>query len=127
MSTIITSTALRGLVAAAIFGSLTLGFAPLSNASDNTEAREVTVQYGDLNVSTSHGAAMLYGRIRTAAEAVCSPLSHGDLSSKMHRDACVSQSIAVAVSKVNQGALFAVYDAKNAQPSRMIVAAERPR
>jgi UrcA family protein len=127
MSTIITSTALRGLVAAAIFGSLTLGFASLSNASDNTEAREVTVKYADLDVSTSHGAATLYGRIRTAAEAVCSPLSHGDLSSKKHRDSCVSQSIAVAVSKVNQGALFAVYDAKNAQPSRMIVAAERPR
>jgi hypothetical protein len=70
---------------------------------------------------------MLYGRIRTAAESVCSPLSHGDLSSKMHRDACLSQSIAAAVSKVNQGALFAVYNAKNAQPLPMIIAAEQPR
>jgi UrcA family protein len=127
MSTTITSTALRGLVAAAIFGSLTLGFAPLSNASDNTEAREVTVQYGDLNVSTSHGAAMLYGRIHAAAEAVCLSPSYGDLSSKMRRNACVSQSTAAAVSKVNERALFAVYNAKNAQPLPMIVAAEQAR
>jgi UrcA family protein len=127
MNTTITSTPLRGLVATAIFGALGLGFASLCNASDTTEAREVTVQYADLNVSSSHGAATLYGRIRTAAEAVCSPLSHGDLSSKMHREACVSQSIAAAVSKVNQGALFAVYNAKSAQPLPRIVAAEQPR
>lgn len=127
MNTTITSAPLPSLVAAAIFGALALSFGALSNASDSPEAREVTVQYGDLNVSTSHGAATLYGRIRTAAEGVCSPLSHGDLSSKMHRDACVTQSIAAAVSKVNQGALFAVYNAKNAQPLPMIVAAEQPR
>ena len=51
----------------------------------------------------------------------------GDLSSKMHRDACVNQSIATAVSKVNQEALFAVYNAKNARPLPMIVAAEQTR
>src|ERR1700722_10109216 len=100
---------LSSLVATAIFGALALCFGAPSNASDSPDARQVTVQYADLNVSTSHGAAVLYGRIRIAAEAVCSPLSHGDLSSKMHRDACVSQSIAAAVSKLDQGALFAVY------------------
>jgi len=127
MNTTIASMRLRGLVATAMFGALVLGVASLSNASDSIEAREITVQYADLNVSTTHGAAMLHGRIRTAAEAVCSPLSHGDLSSKMHRNDCASQSIAAAVSKVNQGALFAVYNAKNAQPLPMMVAAGPPR
>jgi UrcA family protein len=127
MNTMITSTPVRGLVAAAIFGALTLSFASLSSASDSTEARGVTVQYGDLNVSTSRGATALYGRIRAAAEGACSPLYHGDLSSKMHRDVCVSQSIAEAVTKVNQGALFAVYNAKNATPLPTIVASEQPR
>jgi UrcA family protein len=120
MNTMITSVA-------AIFGALALSFASLSNASDSTGAREVTVQYSDLNVSTPRGASALYGRIRTAAEGVCSPLSHGDLASKMHRDACVNQSIAAAVSKVNQEAVFAVYNAKNARPLPMIVASEQTR
>jgi UrcA family protein len=122
MNTTIVSTSLRGLVATAIFGALAVSFASLSSASDTTDARAVTVRYGDLNISTSRGAAMLYGRIRTAAEAVCSPLNHGDLSSKMHRNACVSQSIAGAVVRINQPALFAVYNAKNAQPLPTIVA-----
>jgi UrcA family protein len=122
MNTTIVSTSLRSLVATAIFGALAVSFASLSNASDSTDARAVTVQYGDLNISTSRGAATLYGRIRTAAEAVCSPLSQGDLSSRMHRNACVSQSIAGAVGKINQPALFAVYNAKNARPLPMIVA-----
>jgi UrcA family protein len=55
---------------------------------------------------------MLHGRIRTAAEPVCSPLNQGDLSSKMHRSACVSQCIAGAVAKIKQPALFAVYNAR---------------
>jgi UrcA family protein len=127
MNTMNISAPLRGLVASAILGALTLSFASLSNASDGIEAREVTVQYSDLKVSTSRGASVLYGRIRAAAEGVCSPLSHGDLSSRMHREACVNQSIAAAVSKVNQGSLFAVYNAKNARPLPMIVAAEKTR
>src|SRR3984957_14042852 len=122
MNTTIVSTSLRGLVAAAMFGALAMSFASQSNASDSTDARAFRVQYGDLNISTSRGAATLYGRIRTAAEAVCSPVNQGDLSSKMHRNACVSQSIAGAVGKINQPALFAVYNAKNARPLPMIVA-----
>ena len=32
------------------------------------------------------GATMLYRRIRFAADEVCSPLDHGDLSSKAHKN-----------------------------------------
>jgi len=127
MNATTTSTPLRGLIVTAIFSTVALSFASISTASDSTEAREVTVQYADLNVSTSRGAVALYSRIRAAAEGLCSTLNHGDLSSKMHRDACVHQSIADAVTKVNQGALFAVYNAKNAQPLPVIVAADQPR
>jgi UrcA family protein len=127
MNSMITSSPLRSLVTTAIFGVLALSFATLSSASDSSDAPEAAVQYSDLTVSTSGGATALYGRIRAAAEGLCSPLSHGDLSSKMHRDACVSQSIAAAVSKVNQGALFAVYNAKNARPLPVIIAAEQTR
>ena len=107
MNTTNTSTPFRSLIATAILGALALSAASLANASDSTDGRAVTVQYGDLNISTSGGGATLYGRIRAAAEAVCSPLDHGDLSSRMHRKACVNQSIAGAVSKINQGSLVA--------------------
>jgi UrcA family protein len=127
MNAMTTSTSLRGLIVTALFGTVALSFASISTASDSTGAREVTVQYADLNVSISRGAVALYGRIRAAAEGVCSPLYHGDLSSKMHRDTCVQQSIADAVTKVNQGALFAVYNAKNSRPLPVIVASDQPR
>lgn len=123
----IVSTPLRGLVATAILGALAFSVASPSNAFEGAETREITVHYADLNVSTSLGAAALYARIRGAAEALCSPLDHGDLASKMHRIACANQSIAQAVSKVNQGTLFAVYNAKNARALPTIVAAEQAR
>lgn len=111
------------LLASAVAGVLATGFASLASAGGSLQVPEATVNYSDLSVSSSRGATVLYGRIRAAAEGLCSPLYHGDLSSRMHRNACVQQSIADAVGKVNQAALFAVYNAKNERPLPMIVAA----
>lgn len=127
MNTMTTSTPLRGLIASAIFGALASGFVSLSSAADSAQVPEATVKYGDLNVSTSQGAAALYSRIHAAAERVCSNLDRSDPFSRMQRDTCVNQSVADGVRKVNQAALFAVYNTKNARPLPMIVATEQPR
>ena len=63
----ITSTPLRTLVAGVILSALALGFAPVSSAEEGATPPQVIVKYGDLDVSTSKGAAALYGRIHGAA------------------------------------------------------------
>ena len=68
----ITSTSLRTLVAGAIFSAFTFSFATVSRADDGTAPPQVIVKFADLDVSTSQGAAALYGRIYSAAVDVCS-------------------------------------------------------
>src|SRR5271170_4093158 len=111
MNTMTPSPRLRGLIATAIFSALASSFTAVCAAADGTDAPSVIVKYGDLNVSSPQGAAALYGRIRVAAEAVCPHLDHGDLLSKTHMNVCVNKAIAGAVTKVDQPALFAVYNA----------------
>jgi UrcA family protein len=116
MSTIKTSSPLRSLIAAAIFSALAPGFAAVSAAADSTDAPQVVVKYGDLNVSNPQGAAALYARIRKAAESVCPRFERSDLGSMVRIDNCVHKAIADAVTMVNQPALFAQYNARNGSP-----------
>ena len=99
------------LLVSSIF-TLGLGFAGLSTASDT----QVTVNYRDLAVNTPQGATMLYKRIRSAADGVCSPLDHGDLASKAHKRACMDGAIADAVVRVGEPQLLSVYNSKQGAP-----------
>jgi UrcA family protein len=112
------------LIAGAIFTALVSSLSAIASAGDDTNSLQKTVKYADLSVSTAQGAATLYNRIRVAAEEVCSPLNHGDLSSKMHVKACTHKAIADAVSQVDQPALSAVYNARNGGSLPMIAAAK---
>jgi len=99
-------TIIRHVITASIVATLTAGFAPAASAGE--EPRSITVKFGDLNIATAEGAAALYTRIRTAARLVCSqpdPL--------WNTRSCVDKAIADAVTKVNQPALFAVYNSQN--------------
>jgi UrcA family protein len=87
-----------------------LGISTLSFAN-GLDLREVTVKYGDLDVSRPEGAIVLYKRIRAAAKEVCSPDYYG-FSASIQVDSCIDTSIAQAVAKVNQPALSAVLNAK---------------
>jgi UrcA family protein len=102
----------HSLIAASLFCVLSSGLAALPAAADSFEPLKVTVKFGDLDISHPQGAAVLYLRIRAAAQDVCSPLDGSGLSAKMHMDACVKKAVADAVTKVDKPALFAVYSAK---------------
>ena len=113
MNTITQTIKLQRMTTTVLFSALALSFAAMCPAGDTTGANQSTVKYADLNVSSPQGAASLYARIRMAADKVCQPLYHTDLASKMRMDNCIRKAIADAVTKVNQPALFAVYNAKN--------------
>ena len=113
MNTLTTSTGLRGLIAAAIFGALASSFSAVSAANASSESTSLKVKSADLNISSPAGARVLYDRIRAAAESACSYYW-------FERDAdqvrCIQDAIANAVTRVNRPTLSAVYNAKNKTP-----------
>src|SRR5450432_3579426 len=109
MTTITTYSNFR-VIAVAMIGALASSLAAVCTAADGTEVPQKTVKFADLNVTSTQGAAALYSRIRTAANLVCLPLDHGDLNSKQLMDTCIHKAIADAVARVDQPALYAVYN-----------------
>ena len=107
MNTSIHSTALRGLIATAIFGAHALSFSAVSAADSNSPS--ITVKYADLNLATPSGARVLYRRIEAAAHSAC---NYFWFKTDADEARCVQNAIANAVTKVNQPALSAVYNAK---------------
>lgn len=113
MNTSTPSIGLRALAAAAIFGAITSGFTTVSAA--DTSSVTITVKYADLNIASPSGARVLYERIRAAAEAGC---RYYLFANEEDAARCVHDAIANAVTKVNQPALSAVFDAKFKTRSR---------
>ena len=75
-------------------------------ADTNLEPRSVTVHYEDLNPNSPRGAAILYQRIKSAAETVCSDLGSRRSLALMSRYAgCVHGAIGVALAQVNRPAV----------------------
>ncbi len=119
----ITPTPLRTLVAGAILSALAFSFATVSHADDDTAPPQVVVKFADLDVSTSQGAAALYGRIHSAAVNVCLRMYVDELAYKWHESACLQKVIGDAVIKVNRAALSAVFASKYAVPAPIVLAA----
>ena len=111
------ATGLRGLIAAAIFGALAASFSAVSTADPSSAS--VTVKYADLDITSPSGAHKLYARIEAAADAAC---SYFWFKTDADEARCVQQTIANAVTKVNQPALSAVYNAKykTSAPSALV-------
>jgi UrcA family protein len=119
----ITSTRLRTRVAGAILSALALSFATVSHADDGTSPPQVIVKFADLDVSTSQGAAALYGRIHGAAVDVCSRMYIDEQEYKWHKDTCLQKVIRDAVIKVNRPALSALFASKYGVSAPMVLAA----
>jgi UrcA family protein len=107
MNTSSPSTGLRGLIAAAIFGALASSFSAITAADPSSAG--ITVKYADLNIASASGALVLYERIRAAAQSAC---NYFWFKTDADEARCLQNTIAKAVTKVDQPALSAVYDAK---------------
>jgi UrcA family protein len=125
MNTMSPFSTLRRIAATVLCGSLASGVTVVANAAQEGDVMTQVVKYGDLDVSNAQGAAMLYSRIRAAAANVCRPYDSLDFSPRLLHD-CMHKAIKDAVVKVDQPALFAVYNAKNGT-SRGVILASRTR
>jgi UrcA family protein len=88
----------------------------------NLEPRSVTVHYEDLNTNSAQGAAVLYQRIRSAAETVCDNLgSRRSLALQSRYADCVHGAISVAVAKVNRPAVTEYAAARGITPADPLI------
>jgi UrcA family protein len=129
-TTMNTSTQVSRILAATIFAALTCSIATVSFASDSSDALQVKVKYGDLNVSSTSGAAALYNRIRVAADTVChpfQPLNPGDLGARTIFAACVQKAMSNAIKEVNEPALFTIANAKTGTSKPILLASGQAR
>jgi UrcA family protein len=122
MSTMSNTKDFRRSSATALCGVLASSFAALAAASDSFAPLTVRVNYGDLDVGRPQDAAVLYRRIRAAAENVCSPHEITGLAAKMHLNTCINKAVSRAVATVDAPALSRVYSAKmgTSLPTRLV-------
>ena len=122
-----TSTQVSRILAATIFAALTCSIGTVSFASESSDPLLEKVNYSDLNVSSTAGAATLYNRLRVAAARVCHPLNNRDFASQKLLAACVHKALSDAVNEVNQPALFTIYDAKTGTSKPIMLASGQAR
>ncbi len=113
-----TNNRIRIAAAVALFAALTAG----AQAAD---VPQVHVKYGDLNLTTTSGATVLYQRIRGAADQVCGVADSGDLARFARAKACAAHTVAAAVAAVNVPALTGVYEVKDGGAAGIRIAAIR--
>jgi UrcA family protein len=81
-------------------------------AAPQTETREITVHYADLNLESAAGVDSLYARIRAAARQVCGTAERHDFAAQADMRACRESAIAKAVANVGNDALAARHAGK---------------
>jgi UrcA family protein len=110
----------RNVIATVLCGAVASSFVILPAVADTFDAPQATVKYGNLNISNPQGASELYRRIRMAAYNVC-PQDGPGLTAFAQREACINKAILGAVTKINNSALTAMYEAKTGKevPTRL--------
>jgi UrcA family protein len=84
--------------------------AATTNAPRAEDVEQITVHFGDLNLDQPAGVAVLYRRIRNAAEQVCgAPKAPGSMIPSLAWRSCVADSIERSVIAVDRPALTAYY------------------
>jgi UrcA family protein len=99
MKTVIT------LIAAATFATASFSIA---HADTSIEPRSVTVRFADLDTTNVQGAAVLFRRIRSAAESVCKDLRPDrQLGLMQQYDNCLRVALGNAVAEIDRPMLTA--------------------
>lgn len=80
--------------------------APAQSAAD---VQTISVSYGDINISTPAGHAVLVARVKQAAESICGqrPVTLLDVAANQRFNACMSKAVNAAMAKVPAPAMVA--------------------
>lgn len=88
-----------------------LGLIPLVQAAPVSDAPQMTVHFADLDLTKADGAAVLYKRLRAAAQTVCAPREDRDPAKAAGFKKCVQSALASALMRVGRAELNAYYRA----------------
>jgi len=91
--------------------ALGLGY-QLANAAPSDDVASAIVHFADLDLSHSQGVAVLYRRLKGAAESVCAPEIGRDLRSQTRYKICWQSALGTAVARVDRPTLAAYYRAQ---------------
>ncbi len=94
-----------------MISALAFGY-QLANAAPSQDAPSVIVHFADLDLAHADGVAVLYRRLKGAAESVCAAQDRRDLGSQMRFRTCWQSALGAAVTKVDRPALAAYYRAE---------------
>ena len=109
-------------VAAVCLASVTI-VAHADEAANGVPTR--TVHYSDLDINTRAGAAVLYARIRNAAQQVCGNVDSRQLVVSAAVKACVNRAIYTSVRSVNSPRLTSVYNSRVGATQPINLASDR--
>jgi UrcA family protein len=101
-----------------LFSTLAITASSFAMADALVNVKTETVRYEDVRLTSPVGIAVLYGRIRSAAERACGPDS-ADLAVKTRYRSCVDKALAAAVVDVNLPALTQFWETKRNAPSKV--------
>jgi UrcA family protein len=94
-----------------VISALALGCQLADATPPQDNAPSVVVRFADLDLTHSDGVAVLYRRLKGAAESVCAAQNGRDLGSQTRYKTCWESALGTAVAKVDQPALTAIYRA----------------
>lgn len=97
---------------------LTSTVCSVAMADTSVAVKSETVRYDDLRLISNVGAAVLYGRLKGAAERVCGgPMESSQIAQQKRYRACVDEALAKAVADVNHPVLSQFYEIKRRAPA----------
>ena len=98
--------AVGNLIALAVLGHALPGSAAVASPAQATD--QVMVQYDDLDLTRTEGAAALYLRLQQAARIVCDPYKRDPLLRNVRRK-CYESTLRDAVQRIDRPALAALH------------------
>jgi UrcA family protein len=119
---------MRSKVGVLLMSSLAILASTHAIADTTVTVQSEVVRYDDLRLISAVGAAVLYGRLRAAAERTCgAPQNKKPIDQEVRFRACVDDAIAKAVVQVNEPLLTWYHDSKrgrtNAPPDATVAKA----
>jgi UrcA family protein len=89
----------------------------IARADTGFEPPRVTVRFADLDTTTTQGAAVLYRRLKSAAESVCQDLDPGlRLAMKQRYNSCIHLALGNAIVRLDRPAVTAYAAARGFFP-----------
>ncbi len=109
---------MKNLTTLAAVATLSICSFTIAHADTGFEPRRATVRFADLDTSTVQGAAMLYNRLKGAAETVCQDLEPGGRLDLISRYAgCIHFALGNAIVKLDRPTLTAYAAARGFVPA----------